>query len=69
MVATTEPQKKETLFSYLYKKIYRNTPPLLLLLLCRKDNYEAYKKMVFGGNHTNYSFLKSACAVLQVVRL
>ena len=48
--------RKETFYSYLWRKVYKEPPSLLLLLFFIDNNFKANKEMVFSSIDTYHSF-------------
>ena len=63
-----DAEHKETVLSFLYRKLHKNSPPPILLLLlvnnhCRKTDSE----MVLGGGDSEYSVFEFEGTMLSVV--
>lgn len=59
--------RKETLFSWIWRKIHKDNlppPPLLLLLFFTYNRLKTYKKIFFCCIDTNYSIFESKSTVL-----
>lgn len=62
-------ERKETLWSFLYRKLHKNLPPLLLLLLINNYYCKADSEVVFCGVDSEYSFFEFEGAVLSMMRV